>query len=114
MLPGNRFDSDGPPPQRPIPRVHAVSKGSGNAGAYSWEYSASMTPVQGFKYETLTIDSLEQALSVERLDGYIARCKGDRLAGIRLYERNTYLSEALYGVLQALEIALRNKIHARL
>ena len=33
---------------------------------------------------------------------------------IRLYERNTKLSEALYGVVQALEVLLRNKIHSQM
>jgi Abi-like protein len=31
--------------------------------------------------------------------------------GIQLYERNTECSEALYGVIQGLEVALRNAIH---
>jgi hypothetical protein len=37
---------------------------------------------------------------------------GDDLReAIRLYERNTSLSEALYGLLQGLEVALRNSMH---
>ncbi len=30
---------------------------------------------------------------------------------IRLYERNTELSEALYGVVQGFEVTLRNAVH---
>lgn len=37
--------------------------------------------------------------------------RGDHRAAIQMYERNTELSEALYGVTQGLEVALRNAIH---
>jgi hypothetical protein len=39
---------------------------------------------------------------------------GDIERAIRVYEQNTLLAESLYGVLQGLEIALRNTIHAQL
>ena len=64
-----------------------------------------------FSYETGQIDALEQSLSLERLDGYVRSAKGDRISAIRLYERNTRLSGSLYGVVQGLEICLRNAIH---
>jgi hypothetical protein len=38
----------------------------------------------------------------------------DPWVAIRLYERNTKLSEALYGVVQALEVLLRNRIHSQM
>ncbi len=53
----------------------------------------------------------EKYLSLERLAAYYAQARGDRWIAIRLYERNTELSEALYGVLQGLEVTLRNAIH---
>lgn len=67
-----------------------------------------------FSYQNEEIDALEQSLSLERLSGYLRSAKGDRAAAIRLYERNTRLSESLFGVVQGLEICLRNAIHRAL
>jgi hypothetical protein len=64
-----------------------------------------------FSYQTDEIDALERSLSVERLGGYVRSAQGDRGLAIRLYERNTRLSESLYGVVQGLEICLRNALH---
>ena len=40
--------------------------------------------------------------------------KGTPVGAIRLYERNAELSEALYGVVQGLEITMRNAVHLAL
>lgn len=64
-----------------------------------------------FSYQAGEIDALERGLSVERLSGYVRSAHGDRGLAIRLYERNTRLSESLYGVVQGLEICLRNAIY---
>lgn len=64
-----------------------------------------------FSYQEAQIDALEQAISAERLDGYVRSAEGNRIIAIRLYERNTHLSGALYGVIQGLEVCLRNAIH---
>ena len=64
-----------------------------------------------FIYSHSNINVLEKALSPERFGGYVRRCGGDRELAVLQYERNTCLSEALYGVLQGLEVALRNSIH---
>jgi hypothetical protein len=70
-----------------------------------------MPPSQGrFQYTDDQISAIEKALSPERLAGYIKIAQGDKRQAIRLYERNTSLSEALYGVIQGLEIALRNAL----
>jgi hypothetical protein len=53
----------------------------------------------------------EKFISPERLAGYYKIARGNRKIGLLLYERNTEMSEALYGVIQGLEIALRNAIH---
>jgi hypothetical protein len=53
----------------------------------------------------------EKYLSAERHAPYYALAQSDRWVGIQLYERNCQLSEALYGVIQGLEVALRNAIH---
>jgi len=66
---------------------------------------------KSFQYEAKHIEALELSLSSERLRPYILRAGGSRLRAILIYERNTALSEALYGVTQAAEVALRNAIH---
>jgi len=60
------------------------------------------------------MQTLELSLSPERLLPYLALAKGHLKTAILLYERNTVLSEALYGVTQAAEVALRNSIHRTL
>lgn len=70
-----------------------------------------MPPSQGrFQYTDEAVDAIEKSLSPERLAGYVALAKGDKRLAIRLSERNTSLSEALYGVIQGLEIAFRNSL----
>jgi abortive infection bacteriophage resistance protein len=64
-----------------------------------------------FPYAGRDLAAIELALSPERFQSYLHRSGGDKLKAVYLYERNTYLSEALYGVIQALEITLRNSIH---
>lgn len=54
---------------------------------------------------------MEKFLSPERLAGYYKIARGNRKVGLLLYERNTELSEALYGVIQGLEVTLRNAMH---
>jgi hypothetical protein len=67
--------------------------------------------VTSFTYAHNELAALELAISPERLQPYVARAGGSRHKAILIYERNTALSEALYGVTQATEIALRNAIH---
>ncbi len=67
-----------------------------------------------FIYTPENLDLIRQSVSSERLAPYLADAGGDLEAAVRLYEQNTLLSEGLYGVLQGLEIALRNGIHAEL
>lgn len=64
-----------------------------------------------FQYDPKALETLEKYISAERLAAYVAYARGDKWVAIRLYERNTEVSEALYGVIQALEITLRNAIH---
>jgi hypothetical protein len=69
---------------------------------------------QSFAYTPEALEKVKQALSEERLGPYLA-LSGDNLReAVRLYERNTSLSEALYGLLQGLEISLRNSMHRAL
>lgn len=64
-----------------------------------------------FDYTDTDLVTFEKYISSERLAAYIAYARGDKWTAVRLYERNTELSEALYGVLQGLEVTLRNAIH---
>jgi hypothetical protein len=57
-------------------------------------------------------ENLEHALSLERFSRYLSWAGCDRVGAIELYTLNTKLSESLYIPLQALEVALRNRIHA--
>ena len=57
---------------------------------------------------------LENMLSKERFATYLAEMGGNRQDAIRLYIWNTAVGASFYGPLQALEIALRNQIHAKL
>ena len=68
-------------------------------------------PVNNFQYLPIEIEALELALSSERMAPYVRRAGGSRHKAVLLYERNTALSESLYGIIQAFEIALRNAIH---
>jgi hypothetical protein len=66
---------------------------------------------QQFAYTPEELERLKQSLSEERLGPSLALAGSDLREAIRLYERNTSLSEALYGLLQGLEVPLRNAMH---
>ena len=66
------------------------------------------------KYSDEQILAIEKSLSPDRFNSYVIQAKGDRNKAILLYERNTELSEALFGVIQGVEITLRNSIHRTL
>jgi len=67
-----------------------------------------------FEYTDRALRTLAKGISPERLAPYFVQARKDLWVAIRLYERNTRLSEALYGVVQGLEILLRNAIHTKL
>jgi len=67
-----------------------------------------------FVYDQGPLNALERALSVERLSPYLDLAEGDRKYAIHLYEWNTKVSEALYGIVQGFEVCLRNAIHETL
>lgn len=85
---------------------------SGHTKAYIREFIHSMQDCQDeFDITEERLKTFEKFLSAERLAGYYQLARGNRPVGILLYERNTELSEALYGVVQNLEVVLRNAIH---
>jgi hypothetical protein len=67
-----------------------------------------------FAYTDEQLSTLEKTLSEERMRPYLLLAGNDKRLAIKLYEWNTGLSESFYGVLQGLEIALRNAMHSAL
>jgi hypothetical protein len=67
-----------------------------------------------FHYSEKTVATLVRAISLERLQPYLFKARNDRWTAIQFYVKNTEVSEALYGVLQGLEVLLRNAIHSSL
>jgi len=70
--------------------------------------------VKTFSYTDQRPDTLETALSHERLSTYLDAAGGDRGKAIRPHAWNTAVSAAFYGPLQGLEVTLRNDMHHRL
>ena len=67
-----------------------------------------------FQYRPEELENLKRLLSPERLGPYLALASDDLRGAVSLYERNTSLSETLYGLLQGLEVPLRNAMHQAL
>lgn len=67
-----------------------------------------------FAYLDPKLGAVERLLSPERLSRYTAMARGDRVEALKLYERNTCLSEAFYTPLQGLEVCLRNAMSLEL
>lgn len=70
--------------------------------------------MKAFLYTPQNLAQIEQSVSSERLAPYLADASGSLNIAVKLYEQNTLLSESLYGVLQGLEVALRNGMHTEL
>ena len=68
-----------------------------------------------FSYSREVVAELESALSAERLGTYVSAVRGqDKEQALRLYAWNVALGSAFYGMLQGLEVTLRNAMHGRL
>ena len=71
--------------------------------------------VKRYQYSGEVLAELESTLSRERLSTYLrAVPDADKEQAVCLYVWNIALSSAFYGVLQGLEVALRNAMHKRL
>jgi hypothetical protein len=64
-----------------------------------------------FIYDAVNLAKLERSISTERLGPYLELAENNRPYAIALYEWNTRVSEALYSIIQGLEVTLRNAIH---
>ncbi len=105
------------PPQPPTPDpAHAPAEVVAERSSHATEIALAAVPAQPvFEYSDRQLATLVSALSTDRLQPYFVYARStDPWVIIRLYERNTKLSEALYGVVQALEVLLRNKIHSQM
>ncbi len=67
-----------------------------------------------FQYTAQFLASIERTISRERLNRYLAATQQDIVKALEFYEYNVALSEALFGYLHGLEIAVRNAIHHEL
>jgi Abi-like protein len=106
-----------PPAQPPAPGPNSVRAGeTAQLADTATETVPAAPPAQPvFEYNDRQLKTLVGALSSDRLQPYVVHARSaDPWLIIRLYERNTKLSEALYGVVQALEVLLRNRIHGQM
>jgi len=88
---------------------------SGHTRTYMYETINVMPEGQpGFAYTEKQVEWLLRCISRERMQPYYVRARGDEWVAFHLYIRNTELSAALYSVVQALEVGLRNIVHGRL
>jgi hypothetical protein len=67
-----------------------------------------------FTYTAAFLACINRVISQERLSRYLTATKGDIGGALELYEYNIAISEALFGFLHGLEVAVRNSIHSTL
>jgi len=67
-----------------------------------------------FQYTARFLTSIERTISRERLQPYLNAAHSNCVKAVELYEFNVAISEALYGYLHGLEIAIKNAIHHEL
>jgi hypothetical protein len=72
------------------------------------------TTLSDYSYTDSAIAELVAVLSPERLAAYVKAAGDDTEKALKLYVWNTGISEALYGPLQVLEVALRNAVNREL
>jgi hypothetical protein len=91
-----------------------------------WEYAlrqgCSQKPQENYNTDcefTMTHSShalvqIERAISRERLKRYLTATGNNLAAAVSLYEQNVAVSEAVFGLLHGLEVAIRNSMHEAL
>ena len=65
-------------------------------------------------YSPKLLTSIGRTITTERLSRYLGATGNDLPKALELYEYNVQLSEALYGILHGLEVAVRNAEHLAL
>lgn len=94
-------------------RAH-TRKGRGGSGTNSTDMINQTATIKDFDMDPDSLEALAAALSPARLQTYRDAVGGDLERALRLHVWNTAASAALYGPLQALELALRNAMNTRL
>ena len=61
--------------------------------------------------DSSALDQVERAVSRERLRRYLEATGQNLAAAVSLYEQNVAVSEAVFGLLHNLEVAVRNSMH---
>lgn len=92
---------------------HMLTRSRGNPKVYAKNIARAAAKSQ-VELTTELLNALEQSISTERLAPYLLLAGNDRIYSVRLYEWNTSLSESFWGLLQGLEVSLRNSIHRTL
>src|SRR5665213_1966215 len=88
---------------------------SGRTRTYIHEIIKQMAEDQlGFAYAEKQVEWLLHCISRERMQPYLVKARGDDWVALHLYIRNSEVSAPLFGVVQALEVGLRNVVHHRL
>src|SRR5690348_9339873 len=67
--------------------------------------------IKRFTYTAQFLACIDRVVSRERLSRYLVATSGDIPKALELYEHNIAVSEALFGFLHGLEVAVRNSIH---
>ena len=62
-------------------------------------------------YNSAFLADLNRTLAQARISCYVASTGGNLDEALKLYEKNIALSEALFGFLHGLEVAVRNSLH---
>ena len=97
------------------PRAHTTRSGRGGSGVYAANMTEQQVHVKGFSYSREVLTELESTLSPQRLSTYVrAVPEHDKEQALRLYIWNIALSSAFYGMLQGLEVTMRNTMHKQL
>ena len=65
-----------------------------------------------YTYSRQAITALRQSMSAERMEPYLQIAQGSETRALRFDVRNAALGSAFLGPLQALEVTLRNSVHA--
>lgn len=65
-------------------------------------------------YKPEFLADIERTISFARLSRYVRAASGDQTKALNLYEDNLAISEALFGFLHGLEVAVRNSLHNKM
>lgn len=96
-----------------MPRAHIARGYRGATGAYGDQSKEGRggRQVKDITYTDDLAARLQTALSPERLSTYVQLSGGTLVDALKLYVKNSAVSEAFYSPLQQVEVIVRNSIH---